>query len=255
MGAGDGVDPPCSPSGPESLQPWCPWQHGVAAEPELTAAGEPGASWSWTLSFRAVWEMAFLQLLAHNPDHIALLADISGSTWSPAADGLGPDRPIPAADRGWLPVGQAAHEPALYLLPTHPWGPGNIRTEQKPCQAEERTAIPVRLGWHLSVCPSRLFLAMTALHMELRDHERVFPVSQPPFMPKNGRVSCLDGRCQCLGCPVPAQSGCEPPSWHLRALHCLSCWVMRDFPGPPRALKRGWAILFIQLFTEAFDRE
>lgn len=62
--------------------------------------------------------MPFLQLLAHNPDHIALLSDISGSTWSPTASGLGPKCPIPAADGVQLPAGQAAPQPALYLLPT-----------------------------------------------------------------------------------------------------------------------------------------
>lgn len=62
--------------------------------------------------------MPFLQLLAHNPDLIALLSDISGSTWSPAASGLGPKCPIPAAGGVQLPAGQAAPQPALYLLPT-----------------------------------------------------------------------------------------------------------------------------------------
>lgn len=96
--------------------------------------------------------------------------------------------PLPVGSAPTTPslpwMGEAVPKPALYLLPIHPWGPGDIGSEQKPCQVEERTAIPVCLGLHLSVCPSRLFLVVTARHMELRDHEWVFPVSQPPFLPK-----------------------------------------------------------------------
>lgn len=53
--------------------------------------------------------------------------------------------------------------------------PLDIR-RQKPCQAEERTAIPLCLCLHLS-----LRAGYSWLHVKLRDHEQVFSVSQPPF--------------------------------------------------------------------------
>lgn len=53
--------------------------------------------------------MPFLQLLAHEPGHVALFTDISGSVWSNPAPGvLGRSRPILAMDGDWLPAGQAA---------------------------------------------------------------------------------------------------------------------------------------------------
>lgn len=91
--------------------------------------------------------MPFLQLLAHNPDHVALLTDISGSAWNPAAGGLGPKHPIPAADGGLAACGPGC--PRTCSLPS-----ANSISE-----ASESLAKQKRAQQYLSVCPSGLFLA------------------------------------------------------------------------------------------------
>lgn len=135
-----------------------------------------------------------------------------------------------------LPVCSASAAPSL------PWlGTGCLRARLPPnllftcCQltlvisgaskslAKQKRGQQYCLSGLASVYPNWLFLAVAALDMELQEHEQVFPVSQPPFLPKDGRMSCLHGKCQCLGCPAPAQSHHIPPSWHLRGPHCCSC--------------------------------
>lgn len=49
---------------------------------------------------------------------------------------------------------------------------------------------------------------MTALHMELRDHEGLFPVSQPPFLPKKK----WQGELSAWEVPVPGMSSACPES-------------------------------------------
>lgn len=87
--------------------------------------------------------MPFLQLLAHNPDHVALLTDISGSAWSPAAGGLGPKHPIPAADGGLAACGPGC--PRTCSLPS-----ANSISEASKSLAKQK-----RTQQYLSVCPSK----------------------------------------------------------------------------------------------------